>query len=70
MTEHLHEDDNYAYVAAQSEASGYMRGWNEALNKAREAIKAEFMQEGKLFNCYYECTDEALAAIDALKDDR
>ena len=45
-------------------------GWKAGVQAAREAIKAEFMQEGKLFNCYYECTNEALAAIDTLKGDR
>ena len=40
------------------------------LDTAREAVKAEFMQEGKLFNCYYECANEALAAIDALKGEK
>ena len=32
------EDDDYAYVTAQAEAEGRMRGWNEALDTARERI--------------------------------
>lgn len=34
----LLEDDDYAYVAAQAEAEGRRRGWNEALETARERI--------------------------------
>ena len=32
------EDDDYAYVAAQSEADGRRRGWSEALIAARAAL--------------------------------
>ena len=32
------EDDDYAYVAAQAEAEGRRRGWNEALEAARDAV--------------------------------
>jgi|Laugrefa1bdmlbdn_1035148.scaffolds.fasta_scaffold39888_2 hypothetical protein len=32
------ENDDYAYVAAQAEADGRRRGWNEALETARERI--------------------------------
>lgn len=32
------EDDDYAHVAAQAEAEGRRRGWNEALDAAREAV--------------------------------
>ena len=31
-------DDDYAYVAGQAEADGRRRGWNEALDAAREAV--------------------------------
>lgn len=38
MTERLHEDDDYAYVAAQAKAEGHIGGWNDALEAARERI--------------------------------
>lgn len=59
------EDDDYAYIAAQAEAEGRMRGWNEALDAAREAV----MQALGPMDC--EDPDQyltALAAIDALKE--
>lgn len=34
-------DDDYAYVAAQAEAEGRRRGWNEALDAAREAVATQ-----------------------------
>ena len=34
------EDDDYAYVAAQSESEGRWRGWSEALDAAREVVAA------------------------------
>ena len=68
-------DDDYAYVAGQAEADGRRRGWNEALDAAREAVAATFIGWCK---DYMNCTDyehvcgkrrEIIAAIDALKED-
>lgn len=56
------ENDDYAYVAAQAEAEGRRRGWNEALDAAREAVESasSFMQP----------LGPALAAIDALRKEK
>jgi len=34
----MEDDDDYAYVAAQAEADGRRRGWNEALDAAEAAV--------------------------------
>ena len=62
-------DDDYAYVAGQAEADGRRRGWNEALDAAREAVKGVnwFNDEGKMLNAIV-ATADALAAIDALRE--
>jgi predicted transcriptional regulator len=70
------EDDDYAYVAAQAEADGRRHGWNEALDAALEAVAEtqrwhEFSwgmdddEDGE-----YVKTEEAFAAIDALRQER
>jgi predicted transcriptional regulator len=69
-------DDDYAYVAAQAEAEGRRRGWNEALDAAREAVAEtqrwhEFswgMDDDEYGE--YVKTEEALAAIDALRGEQ
>lgn len=53
------EDDDYAYVVAQAEADGRRRGWNEALDAAREAVER--------VSTLFEPLGPALAAIDALR---
>ena len=62
------EDDDYAYVAAQAEADGRWRGWTEALDAAREAVARTCghtkHQGGR--SCAH---DDALAAIDALREE-
>ena len=72
------EDDDYAYVSAQAEADGRRRGWSEALDAAREAVvalkprlKVEKYKGG--YDCCgcsttYDLMEDALAAIDALKE--
>lgn len=69
------EDDDYAYVSAQAEAGGRRRGWVEALDAAREAVKAALphADDCRAFCpcCMgdYDCNcerREALTAIDAL----
>ena len=59
------EDDDYAYVAAQAEAEGRRRGWNEALDAAREAIRNR--EDGEYFP--WAQVEIALAAIDALREE-
>ena len=54
------ENDDYAYVAAQAEADGRRRGWNEALDAAREAVER--------VSTLFEPLGPALAAIDALSE--
>ena len=55
------EDDDYAYVAAQAEADGRMRGWVEALDAARKAVSA--LPE-------YRMRDTCIAAIEQLREER
>lgn len=58
------EDDDYAYVAAQAEADGRMRGWNEALDTARERImRLPYEIDDEILID----RDEVLAWIDSLK---
>ena len=57
-------DDDYAYVAGQAEADGRRRGWNEALDAAREAVAA--LDIGR--DVRYGSHVHALAAIDALRE--
>jgi len=57
------EDDDYAYVAAQAEADGRRRGWNEALDAAREAVASAGVRK----DTSYDMRMQALAAIDALR---
>lgn len=61
------EDDDYAYVAAQAETDGRRRGWNEALDAAREAVMRT-CGHTKYEGCSPCLHDDALAAIDALRD--
>lgn len=74
------EDDDYAYVAAQAEADGRRRGWDEALYAAREAVAGLplYMPDynATMFNWDVDVPqdeqswldrDAALAAIDALR---
>ncbi len=60
------ENDDYAYVAAQAEADGRRRGWNEALDAAREAVAGVLhWSEGELgLICNW---NSACDAIDALR---
>lgn len=69
------EDDDYAYVAAQAEADGRRRGWNEALDAAREAVAKE-AERGPLYSVrnsddalrgWHAMSRHALATIDALR---
>lgn len=74
-------DDDYAYVAAQAEAEGRRRGWNEALDAAkvavegiRDAIYTHYRIDceplGKVdWSQHRKCDpiDEVVAAIDALR---
>ena len=70
-------DDDYAYVAGQAEADGRRRGWNEALDAAREAVNAlERLLDVEKGKGGYDCCgcttpstllEDALAAIDALR---
>ena len=62
------EDDDYAYVAAQAEAEGRWRGWVDALDAARKAIR-EIPGDDMCCTCP---ADErlTLAAIDALREER
>ena len=59
-------DDDYAYVAGQAEADGRRRGWNEALDAAREAVAA--LDIGRDVRFSVDVQADALAAIDALKE--
>lgn len=64
------EDDDYAYVAVQAEADGRMRGWNEALDTAREAVTGLPLTGGWTTpDGVIEEIDKAkaVAAIDALR---
>jgi len=68
------EDDDYSYVAAQAEAYGRRRGWNEALDAAREAVAGlrTYGDHGEVIPPDEEAAviyvTDALAAIDALKE--
>ena len=68
------EDDDYSYVAAQAEAYGRRRGWNEALDAAREAVAVlrTYGDHGEVIPPDEEAAviyvTDALAAIDALRD--
>ena len=71
-------DDDYAYVAAQAEAEGRRRGWNEALDAAQNAVCA-LMDDGSDRSIsgkkqpdedYYWAIDDAAAAIDALRGEQ
>jgi len=57
------EDDDYAYVAAQAEAEGRRRGWNEALDEAQQAIRNR--EDGEYFPWVQ--VEIALAAINSLR---
>ena len=61
------EDDDYAYVAAQAEADGRRRGWNEALDAARDAVADLPGWQGLEWGMYM---NDALAAIDALRKEQ
>ena len=66
------EDDDYAYVSAQAEAGGRMRGWSEALNAAREAVFSCHLRldSGKILRQggdWENAIDKACRAIDALQ---
>lgn len=48
----VNNSDDYAYVAAQAEAEGRRRGWNEALDAARKTIATQKyipVQDRKIF---------------------
>ena len=67
------EDDDYSYVAAQAEAYGRRRGWNEALDAAEAAVLGVSVYRwpySEPHDKYTECitVDSAVAAIDALKE--
>lgn len=62
------EDDDYAYVAAQAEADGRWRGWDEALDAAREAVMRT-CGHTKYEGCSPCLHDDARAAIDALREE-
>jgi hypothetical protein len=59
-------DDDYAYVAAQAEAEGRRRGWNEALDAARKAVEAASVRN----DTSYAMRMQVLAAIDALRGEQ
>lgn len=59
---HLRDCDDCAYVVAQAEAEGRRRGWNEALDAAREAVER--------VSTLFEPLGPALAAIDALREEQ
>lgn len=63
------ENDDYAYVATQAEADGRRRGWNEALDAAREAVAGVLhWSEGELgLICNW---NSVCDAIDALREEK
>ena len=61
-------DDDYAYVAGQAEADGRRRGWNEALDAAREAVAGLPEVAGWTGELAIIRKPIALDAIDALKE--
>lgn len=62
------EDDDYAYVAAQAEADGRRRGWNEALDAAQDAVAAISAHSTWPDMSYNDGLIDALDAIDALRE--
>lgn len=69
------EDDDYAYVAAQAEADGRWRGWDEALDAAREAVVPQNVRSAYLVSLSPQeqriavsALELAARAIDALRN--
>ena len=60
-------DDDYAYVAGQAEADGRRRGWNEALDAAREAVE-KLAKDTWCDSAPCWGAERFLAAIDALRE--
>lgn len=64
------DDDDYAYAVGIAEADGRWRGWHEALDAARDAVAGQCGHTKSVSNIY-ECDhDRALAAIDALRQEK
>jgi hypothetical protein len=62
------EDDDYAYVATQAEAGGRRRGWNDALDEARDAVAGMYLVEPDLV--WDTPVSACVEAIDALRGER